>query len=180
MLKAGEAGIVGIGRVAGTAAGEPRRARREVHLDHVRDEDAGDVGAARFDARNVRLEDDQVEQLRQLGVLGVLAEEDVVERRRRAAVEILVRDRDEAFAEERVALARDLDPVAAALGLELSVEQDGNALAARRRVDAGDLPVATELVDGMASAIRCRLNPPCASLPGLRSCSRSKIAWMSA
>ena len=48
------------------------------------------------------------------GVSGVLAEQHRVDFGRRAAVEVLVLDRDEAFVEERVALARDLHEVAEA------------------------------------------------------------------
>ena len=46
-----EAGIVGIGRMAGAAAGQPRRAGRQIDLDQIGDEDAGDVGAVRRRAR---------------------------------------------------------------------------------------------------------------------------------
>ena len=111
---------------------------------------------------------DQVQQLRELGVLRVLAEQPVVEGRRRAAVEILVLDRHEPLVEQRVALARDLDPVAAdARGL--SCPSTGrSSVAARRRVDAGDLHCRRRARrTGMASAIRWRLNPLLRVLPGV-------------
>ena len=60
---------------------------------------------------DVRAEDERVDEGRQLRRQRVLAEQRRVHFGRGAAVEILVLDRDQAFVEERIALARDLDEV---------------------------------------------------------------------
>ena len=51
--------------MARAAAGKPRRAGREIHLDQIGDEDAGDVGPVRR-RRDVRAENERVDQSGQL------------------------------------------------------------------------------------------------------------------
>src|SRR5690348_5711094 len=87
----------------------------------------------------------------QFGRLGVLAEQLVVPCRTGAAVEVLVRNRDKALVEKRIALARDLHPFAKVrLGLVdllALITQNGDLTAAGRRVNADDLLIAAEFGD---------------------------------
>src|SRR5262249_40289010 len=75
----------------------------------------------------------------------VLLEQPRVDLGRRPAVQVLVLDGDEAFVEQRIALAAHLDEVAETLVAGRTENPD--TAPARRRIDADDLLIAAELVD---------------------------------
>ena len=110
-----EAGIVRVRGVIRSASSEGDGLGRKVHLDEIRDEDPGEVRPIGFDPGDwVALEHDGVEQLGEFRLAGVVTEQAGVVRRLGAVVFVLVGDRDEGFAEQRVALAADLNPWAEA------------------------------------------------------------------
>ncbi len=92
------------------------------------------------------VEDQRVDQRRELRLLRVLAEQFVVAGRARPAVQVLVFDRDEAFVEQRIALTRDLHE---SIGEDRIVtrREDRHSPPARRGIDADDLSVAADRVE---------------------------------
>ena len=85
-----------------------------------------------------------INQRSEFWIKRILAKELTSIARAGAAVEVLVHDSDEAFVEERVALARDLDPFTGDVLLFASAtfSQDGDLLTAGRGIDTDDLLVA--------------------------------------
>src|SRR4030095_4190861 len=71
-----EARIVGVGEVRWTAAGQARRPSGQIDLDQIGDVDPGNVGSTLFNPRNVRLENQKIQELGELGILRVLPEQD--------------------------------------------------------------------------------------------------------
>ena len=136
--------VIRIARMVQSTAGQPGRARRQIDLDQIGNEDAGDVGPAHR-GRHVRAEHERVDQRSELGIQRVLPEQLRIHFRRRAAVQVLVLERDQPFVEQRVALTRYLDEVSKFDVLPLV--EDGDAPPAGRRIDADNLLVAADLLD---------------------------------
>src|SRR5207247_6319216 len=105
--------------------------------------DPGDVAAAglrRFE-RSV-LQHDQVDQLAEFGVLRVFPEQGSILAWAGAAVEVLVRKRNEAFVEKRIPLPRHLHPTSAVW--VIIVLEDSNLPATGRGVNANHLLITTQ------------------------------------
>src|SRR5262245_19402810 len=145
-----EAHVIRIVRVASPVASKANRIGREIDLDQVRDEDRRDVAAIRVGRRRqtVRLQNEQVDERRQLRIHGVFAEERPVNARQRGVIPVFVVERDQSLAEERVALAGHLRKVGAADRVEnaaaTAIALDGRRLAAGRRENADGLLIAAE------------------------------------
>ena len=107
-----------------------------------------DVRAVGLDAGQIGLEDEQVDQLRQLRILGVLREQLLIRLGRRPAVEILVRDGDQTLVEQRIALTRHLDESPeAARSLPASSPRIRTCSRLVVRVDADHLLIAADLAE---------------------------------
>ena len=144
-----EAFVIRIRRVTRATARETGRVGREIDFDQVRNKNPDKIGAIIFERCHLTAEEDLIDQLRQLRRRSVLLEKGRIRSRLRAAVKILVHDRDERFVEQRISLASDLDE---RTGINrrlrtLTFGQDPRGLAISRRVDTYHLLVATKVAD---------------------------------
>ena len=140
--QARETGVV---RITWATARQTRLRRGEIDLDQIRNENAGNVGAIRLRS-NRRLEDKEIDQVREFRRLRILPEKFTINTRTRAAIQILISDRDESFVEERIALARDLHKRSIVFRLVLVI-QHSNRSSTRSCINTSKLLVASELGD---------------------------------
>src|SRR5437870_8602577 len=69
--QSGEACVVGVCRIARTVSSKARARSREIHFDEIRNEDRCDVGTPGFDAGNIGIKYEKVQQLCKFGVFRV-------------------------------------------------------------------------------------------------------------
>src|SRR5262249_259353 len=108
--QAREAHVIRVGRIARPVARQTNGIGREINLDQVGNEDRRDVGAicVRRRGQRVRLQNERVDERRQLRVQGVFTEDLAVNGRQRAAISVFVVKRDQSLVEDRVALTSHL------------------------------------------------------------------------
>ena len=151
--------------MTGTPTGQPAGRGRKIDLDHIRNEYSADVRSARFDGRPAAAEDEQVDQLREFWILRVLAEQSIVLAWAGSTVEVLVGDGHEALVEQRIALARDLDPFALGFVIAISL-QDGHLSAAGSGVNTNHLLITAEFRDGNRQGHQVNVEPALGILAG--------------
>jgi len=168
-----EARIIWVRRVRGAAPRQARRAGGEIDLDQVGDEDCSDVATVHVDTWQIRLEDEEVQQRRQLRSHGILAEDLVINGGTRPAVPVFIPYGDQALVEERISLPSDLDKITIVIATttaiiviiviivvaaqepdlviaydpDLVIAYDLDPLPARCGINAHNLLVATEFAD---------------------------------
>ena len=182
-----EAGIIRIRGMRWAAPCKAHALRREVDLDQVGDIDGRDIGPLGCYGRRIqRRNQEGINQGSKFWIKRILAKELIIHGRAGAAVKVLVHDGDEAFVEERVALASDLHPRRGGAVLLLiapaAFSQHGDLLTTGCCINTDDLLVTfrPSSAIGMLNAMRWRLKPPCESIPGFRRLSRSKMELISA
>src|SRR5262249_8254597 len=143
----GKALVVGVRRIARTVSSEARARSREIHFDEIRDEDRCDIRTSGFDAGDIGIKYEKVQQLCQFGVFRVLPENRRIDSRHRAAVQIFVCERHKTFVEQRIALSCNLNK-ASQLDTVVIVVIDFYCPAARCSKDACQLHVAAKVLDG--------------------------------
>lgn len=144
--------------MSGTPTGQPAGRGRKIDLEHIRNEYSSDVRSTRFNGRAAAAEDEKVDQLREFWILRVLAEQSIVLAWAGSTVEVLVGDGHETFVEQRIALARHLDPFA--LGFVIAIRlQDGHLPATGCGVNPDHLVVTTDFANGNRQCHQVEVEP---------------------
>src|SRR6185369_2418854 len=99
--------ITRIVRITWTTTGQTHLSCREIDLDQIRNVNAGNVTAVCL-RRHWRLKHEKIDQAGEFRRFSILSKEFSIRARARAAVQILIGDRDESFVEQRIALACNL------------------------------------------------------------------------